>query len=39
MKVLAEDSKMEINGEPAKGWKEFEVRVKKVTEQIIETSS
>ena len=39
MKVLAEEGKLEINGEPAKGWKEFEVRVKKNTEQIIETCS
>ncbi|MCU7551544.1 DUF1835 domain-containing protein [Chitinophagaceae bacterium LB-8] len=28
MKVLAEEGKLEINGEPAKGWKEFEVKVK-----------
>jgi hypothetical protein len=28
VKKLAEEGKLEINGEPAKGWKEFEVRVK-----------
>jgi hypothetical protein len=28
MKQLAEEGKIEINGEPAKGWKEFEVKLK-----------
>jgi hypothetical protein len=28
MKVLAEEGKIEITGEPSKGWKEFEVRLK-----------
>lgn len=28
MKALAEEGKIEITGEPAKGWKEFEVKLK-----------
>jgi hypothetical protein len=39
MKVLSEDGKVEINGEPAKGWKDFEVRMKIVTEQTSEVNS
>jgi hypothetical protein len=33
VKELAEEGKLEINGEPSKGWKEFEVREKKLAEQ------
>jgi Domain of unknown function (DUF1835)/Protein of unknown function len=32
VKLLAEESKLEVNGEPARGWKEFEVRVKTTTD-------
>jgi hypothetical protein len=41
MKQLAEEGKMEINGDTTKSWKEFEVRLKPVTptEAFIETSS
>lgn len=28
MKVLAEEGKLELTGEPSKGWKEFEVKLK-----------
>lgn len=28
MKVLAEEGKIDLNGEPSKGWKEFEVKLK-----------
>lgn len=28
MKVLAEEGKIEISGDPSKGWKEFDVRIK-----------
>ena len=34
IKVLAEEGSIEINGEPSKGWKEFEVRIKKQIENI-----
>lgn len=34
MKQLAESGQMEINGDPAKGWKEFEVRLKVREEQL-----
>ncbi|HUQ96664.1 MAG TPA: DUF1835 domain-containing protein [Chitinophagaceae bacterium] len=38
LKQLAEDGKVEITGEPAKGWKEFEVRLKTTqTEPATET--
>lgn len=39
VKVLAEKGLLEINGEPAKGWKEFEVRIKKSAEQNIEANT
>jgi hypothetical protein len=35
MQKLAQDEKIEINGDPSKGWKEFEVRLKSTTEEII----
>ena len=36
MRKLAEEAKVEIHGDPAKGWKEFEVRLKTAaTEEII----
>lgn len=38
VKILAEEGKLEINGEPAKGWKEFEVKVKTAAD-ILNTSS
>ncbi|HZH64634.1 MAG TPA: DUF1835 domain-containing protein [Flavisolibacter sp.] len=33
IKILAEDGKVEIIGEPSKGWKEFEVRLKSTAEE------
>lgn len=33
MKELAANEKLEINGDPSKGWKEFEVRLKSSTEE------
>jgi hypothetical protein len=42
MKTLAEEGIIEINGEPSKGWKEFEVRLKtkqpETTETIVQPS-
>jgi len=32
MKKLAEEDQIEINGDPSKGWKEFEVRLKTATQ-------
>lgn len=37
MKQLAELEKLEINGDPAKGWKEFEVRLKTTAGELIGT--
>ncbi|HEX2532457.1 MAG TPA: DUF1835 domain-containing protein [Chitinophagaceae bacterium] len=31
MRVLAAEGKMELNGDPSRGWKEFEVRLKAAT--------
>jgi hypothetical protein len=33
MKKLAESEKIEINGDPSKGWKEFEVKLKTASTQ------
>ncbi|HEV7621801.1 MAG TPA: DUF3658 domain-containing protein, partial [Flavisolibacter sp.] len=39
MKQLAEHGKLEINGDPAKGWKEFEIRLKtSASEEVILTT-
>jgi hypothetical protein len=38
MKVLEEDGKVEITGEPAKGWKEFDVRLKTTAPAETETT-
>jgi hypothetical protein len=35
MQKLAQAEKIEINGDPAKGWKEFEVRVKSAAEETV----
>ena len=37
MKALAEDGKLELNGEPAKGWKEFDVKLKTAAPEEIAT--
>jgi len=39
MKALAEEGKIEIIGEPSKGWKEFEVKLKTAAEMPIEASN
>jgi hypothetical protein len=39
IKVLEEDGKLEINGEPSKGWKEFEVKVKTAADVLNTTNS
>jgi hypothetical protein len=39
MKELAAQEKLEIIGEPSKGWKEFEVKLKTLTEQQIEVTN
>jgi uncharacterized protein YdeI (BOF family) len=39
MKELAVQDKIEINGEPAKGWKEFEVRMKTADKATAETTT
>ncbi len=33
MKKLAESEKIEINGDPSNGWKEFEVKLKTASTQ------
>lgn len=35
IKQLAEDEKIELQGDPAKGWKEFEVRLKAKAEELV----
>jgi uncharacterized protein YdeI (BOF family) len=35
MQKLAAAEKIEINGDPSKGWKEFEVKVKSNTEETV----
>ncbi len=37
MKALAEEGKIEITGDPSKGWKEFEVKLKNADIAFIET--
>lgn len=39
MKKLAEEGKIEINGETSKGWKDFEVRLKTAAPEVIETNN
>ncbi len=39
MKKLAEDGKIEINGDPAKGWKEFEVKLKSSVPEVAEVNT
>ncbi|GAA4754725.1 DUF1835 domain-containing protein [Flavisolibacter ginsenosidimutans] len=40
MKVLAEEGKIELTGEPAKGWKEFDVKLKSTApEEVTELNS
>jgi hypothetical protein len=38
MRVLVESGLIEMNGDPAKGWKEFEIRLKTETAEVVETS-
>jgi len=37
MRQLAEEGKLQINGDPAKGWKDFEVRLPAAADEIVET--
>jgi hypothetical protein len=39
LKVLADEGHVEITGEPAKGWKEFEVKLKTTAEQSVEPAT
>jgi|SRR5215203_95430 len=39
MKKLTEEGKIEINGETSKSWKDFEVRLKTATPEIVETNN
>jgi hypothetical protein len=39
MKKIAEEEKIEINGDPSKGWKDFEVKLKTTTPEIVETNN
>jgi hypothetical protein len=39
MKKLAEEEKMEIHGDTAKGWKDFEVKLKTALPETIETAN
>jgi hypothetical protein len=39
MKKLAAEEKIEINGETSKGWKDFEVKLKTTTPEIVETNN
>ena len=39
MKKLADEGKIEINGDTSKGWKDFEVRLKTTTPEIVETNN
>jgi len=39
MKKLAEEGKIEINGDTSKSWKDFEVRLKMAAPQIMETDN
>ncbi|HEU4634018.1 MAG TPA: DUF3658 domain-containing protein, partial [Flavisolibacter sp.] len=39
MKKMAEEEKIEIHGDTAKGWKEFEVKLKAVSPEAIETTN
>jgi hypothetical protein len=39
MKRLAEEGKIEINGDTSKNWKDFEVRLKAATPEVVETNN
>ena len=39
MKKFADEGKIEINGDTSKGWKDFEVRLKTTTPEIVETNN
>ena len=39
MKYLADEGRIEINGDPSKGWKEFEVKIKSVAIEEIQVNS
>lgn len=38
MRILVESGSIEMNGDPSKGWKEFEIRLKKETAEVVEPS-
>lgn len=39
MKKLAENGKVEINGDTSKNWKDFEIRLKTTTPEVVETNN
>jgi hypothetical protein len=39
MRKLAEEEKLEINGDTARGWKDFEVKLKATAPEIVETNN
>ena len=39
MQQLAAMEKIDINGDPSKGWKDFEVKVKTMAEEVIENNN
>lgn len=39
MKKLAEEGKIEINGDTSKSWKDFEVKLKTATPEVVETNN
>ncbi|HEY0356346.1 MAG TPA: DUF1835 domain-containing protein [Flavisolibacter sp.] len=39
MQQLAAMEKIDINGDPSKGWKDFEVKVRTMTEEVIENNN
>jgi hypothetical protein len=39
MKKLAEAEKIEISGDTSKGWKDFEVKLKATSPEIVETNN
>lgn len=39
MRRLAAEDQIEINGDPAKGWKEFEVKLKSIATEMAETNN
>lgn len=39
MKKLAEEGKIEINGDTSKSWKDFEIKLKTATPEVVETNN